>query len=57
MAEFNSSLFLLEIDPEQMLCIIFQYQEFILVPAPRNMGDDPFSGSKLEVPWVLARGK
>lgn len=44
---------LLEIDPEQMLCVIFQYQELIVVPAPQNTGDDPFGSSKLEVPWVL----
>lgn len=56
-AEYNSSPFLLEIDPEQKPCVIFQYQELIVVPAPWNTGDDPFGSSKLEVPQLLAWGK
>lgn len=50
MAEFNSSPFLLEIDPQHTLCIIFQYQELIVVLAAWNTGDDPFGSSKLEYP-------
>lgn len=56
-AEFSSSPFLLGIDPEQVLCIIFLYQELIVAPDPQNTGNDPFSSSKWEVSWMMARGK
>lgn len=55
--EFNPFPSLLEIDPEQTPRVIFQYQELVEAPAPWNTGANPFGGSKLKVPWVLAWGK
>lgn len=55
--EFNPFPFLLEIDPEEMPRAIFQYQELVEVLAPWNTGVNPFGGSKLKAPWVLAWGK
>lgn len=46
--KFNSSPFLLETDQELKLCIIFQYWELIIVPAPLSTVDDALGSRKLE---------